>query len=171
MTRALICLIGLLHLPACITADDPDVAELQQDEIIEVHGCRPGFWELGDGTCVDPWPWHPGGGGGGGPIGGERRPAGPGGGGGGGGGGAGGPGANITDPSIYIQYTTVGGVVCRAVCWAAGSAVCAAVATSCAIGSTVTIGGLIVPCTAAIIAACATSGGASSICSDLICPS
>lgn len=87
-----------------------------------------------------------------------------------GGDGGGGVGGGITDPSIYYQYGTVGGVLCRAVCWAAGSAVCAAVGVACAVGSTVTIGGLVVPCTAAIIAACAAGGGGASICSDLICP-
>jgi hypothetical protein len=85
-------------------------------------------------------------------------------------GGGGGEGGGITDPSIFYQYATIGGVVCRAVCWAAGSAVCAAVAVACAVGSTVTVGGLVIPCTTAIIAACAAGGGGASICSDLVCP-
>lgn len=89
---------------------------------------------------------------------------------GGGGGGGGGDGdIGVTDPSMYYQYVSVGGVICRAVCWAAGGAICAAVAVTCPIAAFITIGGLVVPCTAAIIAACAAGGGASSICSDLIC--
>jgi hypothetical protein len=71
-----VCLIGL---QACLGSVDPELAEQQQAEVIEVHGCRPGSWDLGDGVCIDPWP----GGGGGGPTGGERDPGGPGGGGGG----------------------------------------------------------------------------------------
>lgn len=86
-----ICAIGL---QACVDTDDPapsqaatsqvdsapPQAELQR-EIIDVHGCRPGFLQVGD-VCVDPWPGGPGGGG---PTGGEGGPSGPGGGGGGGG--------------------------------------------------------------------------------------
>jgi len=71
-------LMGLVSLHACIDSDD--IGSAEQAEIIEVHGCRPGYWDIGDGICVDPWPG--GGGGGGGPTGGE---SGPGGGGGGGG--------------------------------------------------------------------------------------
>ena len=76
----------------------------------------------------------------------------------------------INDPSVFCVEYKRAGVLCRAVCWAAGSAVCAAVASVCAVGTTVTIGGLAIPCTAAIIAACAAGGGAASICSDLVCP-
>jgi hypothetical protein len=76
----------------------------------------------------------------------------------------------ITDPSIFYQFVTIGGAICRAVCWAAGSAVCAAVSAVCAVGSFVTIGGLVVPCSAALIAACAAGSGAASICSDYVCP-
>ena len=79
MTAAL--LMGLTSLPACVESDD--TGTVQQAEIIEVHGCRPGSWDIGDGICVDPWP----GGGGGGPTGGDGGLGGPGGGGPGGGGG------------------------------------------------------------------------------------
>jgi hypothetical protein len=79
-------LLSLASLHACV--DSEDLAEQQQAEMIEVHGCRPGFLEVGEGdnwTCIlDPW-WGRGGGGGGGGGGGER-------GGGGGGGDGGGPG-------------------------------------------------------------------------------
>ena len=76
-------LLSLASLHACVESEE--LAEQQQAEIIEVHGCRPGFLEVGEGdnwTCIlDPW-WGRGAGGGG--EGGES-----GGGGGGGGGGAG----------------------------------------------------------------------------------
>jgi RHS repeat-associated protein len=72
---------------------------------------------------------------------------------------------NATDPT----GNTVKGSLCRAACWAAGGAICAAVACGCAVGSTVTVGGLAIPCTAVIIASCAGAAGGSSICND-ICP-
>jgi RHS repeat-associated protein len=61
------------------------------------------------------------------------------------------------------------GSLCRAACWAAGGAICAAVACGCAAGTTITVGGLAIPCTAVIIASCSASAGGASICSD-ICP-
>jgi hypothetical protein len=73
-------------LQACTVSEEPATSEQEQAEVIEVHGCRPGFWQLDDGTCIEP---PRGGGGGPGPTGGERGPGerGPGAGGGGGGGG------------------------------------------------------------------------------------
>jgi hypothetical protein len=56
---------------------------------------------------------------------------------------------------------------CHAACWAIGGGITAAVAAACAVGTTFTIGGLAIPCTAAVIATAAAAGGASSICSDL----
>lgn len=71
-------LIGLVSLHACVESDDPAVAEQQQDERIEVHGCRPGTVELGEGDdfiCIDPWDGiDPGWGAGERPIWGERPP-------------------------------------------------------------------------------------------------
>jgi hypothetical protein len=79
-------------LTACATEEEPAQGELQQAEIIEVHGCRPGT--LGNGeVCIDPLEGG-GDGGGGGPTGGEGGPSDPGGGGGGGGAGSGGGGAD-----------------------------------------------------------------------------
>ncbi|AZQ55358.1 hypothetical protein D5R55_31425 [Burkholderia cenocepacia] len=57
-------------------------------------------------------------------------------------------------------------VACHATCAALGGAVCAAVGTSCVIGSTVTVGSLAIPCTALIIGACGASAGAASVCAD-----
>jgi hypothetical protein len=72
MAKATRCLVvvGLVGLQACLGPDDPELAEQQQTEVIEVHGCRPGPWDVGNGVCVDPWPS----GGGGGSTGGEREP-------------------------------------------------------------------------------------------------
>ncbi len=53
---------------------------------------------------------------------------------------------------------------CSTTCWAVGGAICAVVSTSCTVGSVVTVGGLSIPCTAAIITACTASGGASNVC-------
>ena len=69
--------------------------------------------------------------------------------------------------SEFIEYSA--GSYCRALCWGLGSAVCAAVGTSCVVGTVITVGGLAIPCTLAIIASCAASGGAASLCSDA-CP-
>lgn len=63
--------------------------------------------------------------------------------------------------------TSGGGVVaCHATCAALGGAVCAAVGTSCVVGSTVTVGSLAIPCTALIIGACGASAGVTSVCID-----
>jgi len=70
-------LMGLVSQHACVEAADTELGEHQQAEIIEIHGCRPGSWDI-DGVCVEPWPT----GGGGGPTGGEGGPSGPSGGGG-----------------------------------------------------------------------------------------
>jgi hypothetical protein len=75
----------IVSLTACLEPTDPATTEQEQNEIIEVHGCRPGWLQVGE-ECVDP---RGGGPGGGGPTGGEREPRGPGTGGGGGGGGPG----------------------------------------------------------------------------------
>jgi hypothetical protein len=83
----------------------------------------------------------------------------------GGGGGGGGGGEQVT-----YKYATIGGAICRAVCWAAGGAICATVGAVCAVGTTVTVGGLVIPCTAAIIAACAASNAGSQVCSEYVCP-
>jgi RHS repeat-associated protein len=61
------------------------------------------------------------------------------------------------------------GTICRAACWAAGGAICAAVSAGCTIGSVVTVGGLAIPCTAVVIASCAAAGGGAQICSE-VCP-
>lgn len=85
VTVALLMTLAPLH--ACTDADDPEVGELQHNEIIEIHGgCPPGT--IGNGeVCVDPLEGGNGPGGGGGPTGGEGGPGGPGGPGPGGGGG------------------------------------------------------------------------------------
>jgi RHS repeat-associated protein len=62
---------------------------------------------------------------------------------------------------------SIAGMACRAVCWGLGAAICAAVSIGCAVGTSVSIGGLLIPCTAVIIAACAVGAGVASICSDI----
>jgi hypothetical protein len=58
------------------------------------------------------------------------------------------------------------GVLCRAACWGAAAAGCAAVAAVCTVGSVFSVGGFAIPCTYAVIAACGASGAAASVCSD-----
>lgn len=92
-----------LAVHAC--ADPEDLGELQQAEIIEVHGgCPPGT--IGNGQiCVDPLEGG-GGGGGPGPSGGEGEPGGPGGPGPGGGGGGGADPYPIPAPKDCTQEIT-----------------------------------------------------------------
>jgi hypothetical protein len=58
------------------------------------------------------------------------------------------------------------GTLCRAACWAAAGAGCAAVSVSCGVGTTFTAGGFAIPCTWAIVAACSASAALASGCSD-----
>jgi hypothetical protein len=58
------------------------------------------------------------------------------------------------------------GVLCRAACWGAAAAGCAAVAAACTVGTVFTVGGFAIPCTYAVIAACGASGAGASVCSD-----
>jgi RHS repeat-associated protein len=57
---------------------------------------------------------------------------------------------NATDP----LGLTWAGALCRATVWAAAGAICAAVACGCSIGSTITVFGLVIPCSVVIVAAC-----------------
>ena len=77
---------------------------------------------------------------------------------------------SATDPDgLEEKCSTWTGTACRVTCVALGSAICAAVAVSCTIGSVVTVGGLVIPCTTIIIASCAVAGGGAQLCSE-ICP-
>lgn len=58
------------------------------------------------------------------------------------------------------------GWACRAACWGAAGAGCAAVAGACTWGTVITIGGFALPCSYATIAACGAAGGGASVCSD-----
>lgn len=58
------------------------------------------------------------------------------------------------------------GVLCRAACWGAAGAGCAAVAGVCAWGTVFTVGGFAIPCAYAIVAACGAAGAGASVCSD-----
>ena len=59
------------------------------------------------------------------------------------------------------------GMLCRAACWALGAAACGVIMNACTAGDVVTIGGLTIPCAAAVIAGCSGCAGLSSVCSDL----
>lgn len=68
--------------------------------------------------------------------------------------------------SIAVSW---GGVACRAVCWGAAGAGCAAVGVACGTGTAFTFGGAAIPCSWATIAACTAAGAGASICSDVLC--
>jgi hypothetical protein len=59
-----------------------------------------------------------------------------------------------------------GGVACRAACWALAGAECAAVGGACSGAAVITVGGVSIPCSIAVITACAAAGGGASVCSD-----
>lgn len=56
---------------------------------------------------------------------------------------------------------------CHAACWGLGAGITALVAIACAAGSVVTIGGLAIPCSYAVVATAVAAGAGSSLCSDL----
>ena len=56
---------------------------------------------------------------------------------------------------------------CHAACWSLGGGVVAAVGAVCGVGTVFTLGGVAIPCTAAIIAVAVAAGGGAAVCSDL----
>ncbi len=56
---------------------------------------------------------------------------------------------------------------CKAACWAAGGAIAALISVACAAGTTFTLGGLAIPCTAVILAAAGAAGAGASVCGDI----
>ena len=160
----------LLAIGACVAADDPEVGTRRQDERIDVHGCRPGTIEVGEGadfTCKeDPWPWPGGWPTGPGDVGGERSPGGPGHGPGGADEGRGVGGA----PGVLVRYSTIGGTICKCICLSIGVTVCTAMGAACAAGTVMTIGGVTVPCIAAALAACNAGAWGTQVCTDWLCP-
>jgi hypothetical protein len=164
--KASIVFVVMVFLQAC-AADDPEVGTKQQDEMIEVHGCSPGWIDDGD-RCIDPW--HGGGWGPGpGNIGGHERV--PGGGRGGAGPAEGGGDGVGVNQYVFEQYSTIGGTICRNMCVILSGAICAAVILACESAATVTLGGAIVPCARALIAACIVGQPLQEKwCSEWICP-
>jgi hypothetical protein len=55
---------------------------------------------------------------------------------------------------------------CHAACWTLGGALGALIAAACAIGTTVTIGGLAIPCVYLVVGGAAAAGGLAALCSD-----
>ena len=161
-------LMGFSSLHAC-AAEDPEVARLQQDERIEIHSCRPGTLELGDGAdiiCVEPWPggmWPIG------PddVGHERSPGGGPGGGGGGGAPVGRP--VMGEPGVAIYEFSLGAWICKSVCATMSYTICRAVEVACAVGSTFTLGGMVLPCVGVVPAACVAGIAGGVACSELFC--
>lgn len=156
-------------LSACATDEEPAQGELQLAEIIEVHGCRPGTWEVGEGddrTCIY---LDPGWGGGGGDYGHVPREEIPRGGGGGGGGGrpVGTPVAG--EPGVMVYQFSLGTFICKSVCTALSYTICRGVELACAVGSTFTLGGLVLPCVGIIPAACLAGIFGGAACSELLC--
>ena len=58
------------------------------------------------------------------------------------------------------------GSLCRAACWGAAAAGCAAVSVTCGIGTVVSVGGFAIPCSVIIVSACGAGAAAGSGCSD-----
>ena len=71
---------------------------------------------------------------------------------------------NFTDPLGLWA-----GTLCRAAVAASATAICCAVGLKCTAGTVITVGALAIPCTAVVIAACASSVGARVIIAETIC--
>jgi len=165
-------MVALICVASC-AVDDVDTGEKQQDERIDVHGCRPGYHEIdigADWACAgDPSPVH--GGDQDPPRGGERMP---GGGGPSGGGGPGGGNAPVGrpvmgQPGVTIYQFDLGEWVCKSVCATMSYAICRGVELACAVGSTFTLGGLVLPCVGIIPSACLAGIFGGVACSQLLC--
>jgi hypothetical protein len=163
--------VSALLFSACVDSEPPEVMQDTQamrnqgGETITVHGCPPGEIEYydGGGLCYNPVLNLP-------PSSDESTHYGPEPGGGGGGGGGGLPvvyGSGTRD--VFVVYQTWYGDACQLVCAITSAAVCAAVGATCPAASVVTIGGVAVPCTAALIAACSSIAGMQAICAKR-CP-
>ena len=59
-----------------------------------------------------------------------------------------------------------GRTACHMACWGLGGGLAAIVAAACAIGSTVTIGGLAIPCVYLVVGGAVAAGGLAALCSD-----
>jgi hypothetical protein len=155
-----------LLFAACATDPDPpestqaQALRNQPGETIVVHGCSPGLLDLDNGVCLDPRDALPP------PFG--EPPRGP---------SPGGDGTYGTSPEypyqkgyIELDSTTLApGVtlvsyefsltaeICRYLCTVEAAALCVAVESACALGSTFTLGGATLPCAAAVITACAAA--------------
>jgi hypothetical protein len=70
-------------------------------------------------------------------------------------------------PQAHVSLS-VCGVLVEATCWAFFSAIAAAVAALCTVGSVVTVGGLAIPCTAVIIAAAAGAAWDAVLCTNIL---
>jgi hypothetical protein len=163
-----------LLITSCVGADDPEIATKQQDERINVQGCRPGTHEVDVGDtwrCISdtPW-WNPAPG----DVGGRERIPGGGRGGGGGdngvhhGGLAGSP--VMGQPGVTLYEFPLGTVVCKFVCASLSLLICDAVRAACLVGSVYTLGGLVIPCASVITTACLAGILPAVACSEVICP-
>lgn len=70
------------------------------------------------------------------------------------------------EPVGEAELELSGGVACRAACWTLAGAECAAVGAACSGAAVITVGGVSIPCSIAVITACAAAGGGASVCSD-----
>ncbi len=61
-------------------------------------------------------------------------------------------------------------ILCHAACWGVAGLGTAAVALVCTGASVITIGGLAVPCSVAVLATGAAAGAGASVCADALCP-
>jgi hypothetical protein len=175
--------MGLVSIAACVEPDETDeqtahagdamrtdlAFRMRREETIVVHSCSPGFVEVGEGdnaTCMaEPgWGW----GGGIRSVGGERVPSGP---------ASEGPGHGtppvgrpvMGQPGVTLYTFDLGKWICISVCATMSYTICRAVEVACAVGSTFTLGGMVLPCAGAIPTACLAGIFGSAACSELFC--
>jgi hypothetical protein len=71
----------------------------------------------------------------------------------------------VLAPQVSLS---VCGVIVEAACWAAFSAIAAAIAALCTIGSVITVGGLAIPCTAIVIASAGLAAWDAVMCTNIL---
>lgn len=74
----------------------------------------------------------------------------------------------LSAPTGAMVNLSVCGVIVEGVCWAAFSAIAAAVAALCVVGTTITVGGLAIPCTAVVIAAAGLAAWDAVMCTNIL---
>jgi hypothetical protein len=77
---------------------------------------------------------------------------------------------NSQGQTQQLTRPSTSSILCHAACWGVAGLGTAAVALVCTGASVITIGGLAVPCSVAVLATGAAAGAGASVCADALCP-